>query len=1160
MAGEFSIIDSRTYEEANIFNNALPSTALRYGRPNVIVNPVRNDLTAQAKLLNNQFSLARSQFSSPATRKRLAELQRVVNRREELENNIVTNVLRGDPEARIKMIDAYAPREDSILDIPKNLFSEGSDMILGLGALTALGFRKALGAVEMGFTDPTEFMDVLTSRETYEDLWEGTKDIGGALVDDYKQYFVDPRTGEASFEQFKRRVTRRPLSALLDLSTILTLGGTGAIKAAQLTGKVGQIGKLGRAASAVERLAKAAQTMGLATDATRGVTTAGRFALNYGGKKFTEFGIKVGSKIPALNPIIGESAVLSRKVAKTIREKASEVGVEFNKSFLKEIQELDEFAILKPDQAGRVTDSLLVGNPLDLTDIERTAYNSTVDFLVQREKRLFETGTLTLEQMNNRKMKQVAIKEGLLESGQELTEEAAKVVEELRRTGLEPLADQLNLLKPGKGMTNEVFDQLYAKYGEQINPQYLHLVPDWKALNKADKRILSKRAPTNLSDPDFMKKFTGTLLHYNAYNKDIYKTMIRMKAQMKTLNGTYETIDRTIRQLVDDKIAKRVTTITDVPEGWMVVNAQSLKRGNAVSIEALEDITNQLRKGADSGDVFTSMNVKLDKADDALRKMSTDDITNFMSDTYAVPPEVAQAFDKVQMASNRVLNGGTFRMFWDSGLSAWKAAVLSLTGRWHLNNVAGNTMINMIAGVGPISYMYALPSSVSRIAQSFPKLDKVMRTLLGDKAYERVLKNGTKFRDITGDMLASQGFLGEFKGPLTSFRDASPVFQAMEDNFLYKLFRPVGGKIKAISDASFEMGAHADSWFREANAIHQLRKMKGFKQARVKSQMQRFVKPYESMLNALETMEPGALKIAGNEAERWISSYQKLLSPFEKRYMRRIIPFYSWFKHISLVSARLPIDFPARTRMLQFIGQVGGDMADDEWAMLGVDRRALPAYMQATVPIGQIDESGNVMSIRGSAAVPFNTVREYSLSALAPPIRMLIENMQGRDVFTQKPFRAGKPDPFTYQDPISGNRFEWDGVRSKKIGPVRPFLEAPLFTVFQEFPQFQLARRLLYPFSEGDKATFFRPDPIVDKKTGLPMYPKNRLNEMLKLLGLSMSPVNLEKISKRMEKERRQAINSTFNTLVSDAEPSIKARMINSILTEDQRLREERRR
>jgi hypothetical protein len=47
------------------------------------------------------------------------------------------------------------------------------------------------------------------------------------------------------------------------------------------------------------------------------------------------------------------------------------------------------------------------------------------------------------------------------------------------------------------------------------------------------------------------------------------------------------------------------------------------------------------------------------------------------------------------------------------------------------------------------------------------------------------------------------------------------------------------------------------------------------------------------------------------------------LGPIERRYVRQAVPFWGWYKFISGLAYRLPVDFPGRAGLMAHIGMLG---------------------------------------------------------------------------------------------------------------------------------------------------------------------------------------------------------------------------------------------
>lgn len=102
------------------------------------------------------------------------------------------------------------------------------------------------------------------------------------------------------------------------------------------------------------------------------------------------------------------------------------------------------------------------------------------------------------------------------------------------------------------------------------------------------------------------------------------------------------------------------------------------------------------------------------------------------------------------------------------------------------------------------------------------------------------------------------------------------------------------------------------------------------------------------------------------------------LTPAEAGAIRSLIPFYAWFREISRIAAKLPIDAPGRTELITNLGAIGAQQQD---STLG----PLPSYLQGSVPLGK--PRGDLQSILNlRSANPLTSAVDVgsSLGALLP--------------------------------------------------------------------------------------------------------------------------------------------------------------------------------
>jgi hypothetical protein len=91
------------------------------------------------------------------------------------------------------------------------------------------------------------------------------------------------------------------------------------------------------------------------------------------------------------------------------------------------------------------------------------------------------------------------------------------------------------------------------------------------------------------------------------------------------------------------------------------------------------------------------------------------------------------------------------------------------------------------------------------------------------------------------------------------------------------------------------------------------------------------------------------------------------LSPFERSVVRRAIPFYSWFKVITKVSAKYAARYPARLKMLQAIEQAQDKKGEP----------ALPSWLTGAILLGK--PSKGVQALVSTQGInPYETIPQIA--------------------------------------------------------------------------------------------------------------------------------------------------------------------------------------
>ncbi|MCP4347339.1 MAG: hypothetical protein GY795_17675 [Desulfobacterales bacterium] len=187
----------------------------------------------------------------------------------------------------------------------------------------------------------------------------------------------------------------------------------------------------------------------------------------------------------------------------------------------------------------------------------------------------------------------------------------------------------------------------------------------------------------------------------------------------------------------------------------------------------------------------------------------------------------------------------------DVGIRFWKASVLAWSPRWHVGNIVGNSiMATLGAGIDPVTYAGAL--------------GQALRTI------RRQQKGKLPQRGLFPERIRGVGPAGE----------ARDFFRAGQQQLRAGRRGRVRGPFGKITDASFAFNQFLDDANRYAVYLVKVR---------------RGVEPERAIRMSL----------------RAVGDFTRM-TPFERQFIRRVIPFYAWLRHITQLSWNLAVDHPLR--------------------------------------------------------------------------------------------------------------------------------------------------------------------------------------------------------------------------------------------------------
>jgi len=110
--------------------------------------------------------------------------------------------------------------------------------------------------------------------------------------------------------------------------------------------------------------------------------------------------------------------------------------------------------------------------------------------------------------------------------------------------------------------------------------------------------------------------------------------------------------------------------------------------------------------------------------------------------------------------------------------------------------------------------------------------------------------------------------------------------------------------------------------------------------------------------------DPDVQRMVSREVDDALGSYLSL-GPRERGIVRQLVPFYAWFREITRITAKLPLDAPLRLNIATKLSQVQDERMQD---MLG----PLPSYLRGAYPLGREGDNQRVLALQ--AANPFGTL------------------------------------------------------------------------------------------------------------------------------------------------------------------------------------------
>lgn len=500
------------------------------------------------------------------------------------------------------------------------------------------------------------------------------------------------------------------------------------------------------------------------------------------------------------------------------------------------------------------------------------------------------------------------------------------------------------------------------------------------------------------------------------------------------------------------------------------------------------------------------------------RKLSGESV-NELNWAYQIPKETADAVIQTVRPNTNV---PTFiKTYWDSPLQLWRSLVLNYSGRWHVNNFFGNMMLNVMSGtLNPTDYMKAGRLFQHRLIDRFTRAGGTPRAVM-QKAFgftDEALDTARAHASVMPPELAMGTFAKVENQPLSQAAAALSNTGKIQAGILAS--KPVRAFQKGAA-ASAEFNSLVDQFFRDAQFFKLARQeMRKESKGLLKKAMLSFYASDDAVYNFVERMNSETATQMVDKISEFLPNYMKLLGPTERVWARRIMPFYSWYKHITRTAFLMPLKHPKRTALIGAIGRLGDTLNNEELRAAGIDpndAKLVARWLKGTIIAGKGETGPKFLNLK--AINPLSTLAEITNlgNALDPRLQIAIERMTGVDLFTQKPI----PKKVVMGD---------DGVPREVSA--RTFVD----DIIGATPITEFIRRVA--------------NPTVESVDGEVLFRRDRIDETLKMLGINLNEQDIAKIKDKAERKRGELAGKALRQLVGQKrkEPGAVGEMLDFIM------------
>jgi len=447
------------------------------------------------------------------------------------------------------------------------------------------------------------------------------------------------------------------------------------------------------------------------------------------------------------------------------------------------------------------------------------------------------------------------------------------------------------------------------------------------------------------------------------------------------------------------------------------------------------------------------------------------------------------------------------RLVVDKPVQFWKDSVLAYSPRWIKNNVVGDIMLNSMEGVGVMSY-----------GRSF---QKKYNALIPDQLVHASFANLMKGNPKLGK--AIKAGIEEASIPMKIGRGIVKPFSKGKD---------LGYAVNTMCERPFVRSLYIKLARDKAKGILKKRKLTGSE---------------DNILKVLAEIKDSAVlqKSVIDKVKDTLPVFD-LTGSAERIYMKRLVPFYNWFKFMGKYGTKLPATHPFKTIGARGLGALSENEREkafkEHFPFMAkeIDENGIPSIYTHLWPTHDTKD-GKTVFFNARGLNPFSTIQDIAnldvMNTLSPLIKIPLEQITGQSTFTEQEFKSGE----------EGVTVTSEDVGYKDFAKVRPPL---LDHVLNQFPQATLLKQIITPAKQYDTGTLFNPEPIIDKETGEYKYPIDGVEKAINYLGLDKKTVNVREMYEKYKQRKRQALGAAYQKGQGEEDKYITVEGLNYIIDE----------